>query len=104
MTIYLFFEMMTLVSMPLVLHTQSHEAVMAGLKYLFYSMCGAYMALFGVFVFYHFGTSMDFLPGGVMDPAVLAQNGTILHLGPVSYTHLDVYKRQDLRRLIFVLI
>lgn len=80
-TIYLFFEMMTLVSMPLVLHTQSHEAVMAGLKYLFYSMCGAYMALFGVFVFYHFGTGMDFLPGGVMDPAVLAQNGTILHLG-----------------------
>ena len=81
MTIYLFFEMMTLVSMPLVLHAQSHEAVMAGLKYLFYSMCGAYMALFGVFVFYHFGSSMDFLPGGVMDPAVLAQNGTILHLG-----------------------
>ena len=80
-TIYLFFEMMTLVSMPLVLHAQSHEAVMAGLKYLFYSMCGAYMALFGVFVFYHFGSSMDFLPGGVMDPAVLAQNGTILHLG-----------------------
>ena len=80
-TMYLFFEMMTLVSMPLVLHTQTHEAVMAGLKYLFYSMCGAYMALFGVFVFYHFGKSMEFLPGGVMDSAVLAQNGTILHLG-----------------------
>lgn len=80
-TIYLFFEMMTLVSMPLVLHTQTHEAVMAGLKYLFYSMCGAYMALFGVFVFYHFGKNLEFLPGGAMDPAVLAQNGTILHLG-----------------------
>lgn len=79
-TMYLFFEMMTLVSMPLVLHTQSHEAIMAGLKYLLYSMCGAYMALFGVFVFYYFGDRLDFLPGGVMDLGVLAQNGGILHL------------------------
>lgn len=79
-TMYLFFEMMTLVSMPLVLHTQSHEAIMAGLKYLLYSMCGAYMALFGVFVFYQFGENLNFLPGGVLDGAVVSQNGTILHL------------------------
>lgn len=79
-TMYLFFEMMTLVSMPLVLHSQSHEAVMAGFKYLFYSMCGAYMALFGVFVFYHFGEALDFLPGGVLGSAVLAQNGAVLRL------------------------
>lgn len=79
-TMYLFFEMMTLVSMPLVLHTQSHEAIMAGLKYLLYSMCGAYMALFGVFVFYQYGESLDFLPGGVLNGAVVSQNGVILHL------------------------
>ena len=46
-TFYLFFELLTLSSMPLVLHNGSREAVMAGLKYLFYSLCGAYMALFG---------------------------------------------------------
>ena len=37
-TFYLFFEMLTLSSMPLVLHNGSHEAIMAGLKYLFYSL------------------------------------------------------------------
>lgn len=79
-TMYLFFEMMTLVSMPLVLHTQTHEAVMAGLKYLLYSMCGAYMALFGVFVLYHLGTAMEFVPGGVLSPEMWSVGSGILRL------------------------
>ncbi|MBQ1396187.1 MAG: proton-conducting membrane transporter [Eubacterium sp.] len=80
-TMYLFFELMTLVSMPLVLHTQSHEAVMAALKYLLYSMAGAFMALFGIFVFYQYGGGTDFTAGGVVDAAAAAENGGILHLG-----------------------
>ena len=40
-TMYLFYELMTLCSMPLVMHNGSREAIMAALKYLFYSMCGA---------------------------------------------------------------
>ena len=80
-TMYLFFEMMTLVSMPLVLHTQTHEAVMAGLKYLLYSMCGAYMALFGVFYLYHLGGGpVEFSPGGVLSPEALAQGGILPYL------------------------
>ena len=35
-TMYLFYELMTLASVPLVIHQGSREAVMAGLKYLFY--------------------------------------------------------------------
>lgn len=76
-TMYLFFEMMTLVSMPLVLHTQTHEAVMAGLKYLLYSMCGAYMALFGIFYLYHLGGTLEFVPGGAFSPEVLAEGGAL---------------------------
>ena len=63
-TLYLFFEMMTLTSLPMVLHSLSHEAVMAGLKYLFYSMAGAFMALFGIFYLYANGAGGSFLPGG----------------------------------------
>ena len=37
-TMYLFYEMMTLTSLPLVLHEMTKEAVAAGLKYLFYSI------------------------------------------------------------------
>ena len=46
LTFYLFYEMMTLFSMPLVFHFRSKEAIMAGLKYLFYSLFGAYGVLF----------------------------------------------------------
>jgi len=48
-TYYLFFELLTLSTFPLVLHNGSKEATMAGLKYLFYSLAGAYMCLFGIF-------------------------------------------------------
>ncbi len=65
-TMYLFYEFMTLASFPLVLHNGSREAIMAGLKYLFYSLCGAYMGLFGIFLFHHvFGTAA-FSPGGIL--------------------------------------
>lgn len=77
-TMYLFYELMTLASMPLVLHTGSKEAIMAGLKYLFYSFFGAYMALFGVYFIYKLGNTIEFMPGGVFSPEVLASHQTIL--------------------------
>lgn len=63
-TLYLFFELMTLTSLPMVLHSQSHEAVMAGLKYLFYSIAGAFAALFGIFYFCAHGVGSAFVEGG----------------------------------------
>ena len=63
-TLYLFYEIMTLVSMPLVIHEETREAIMAALKYLFYSFCGAYMALFGIYVLYQYADTLDFVAGG----------------------------------------
>lgn len=63
-TYYVLFEMMTLTSMPLVLHEQTHEAIMAALKYLFYSMGGAFLTLFGLFLFMSEGEGLGFIPGG----------------------------------------
>ncbi len=65
-TMYLFYELMTLTSFPLVLHNGSREAIMAALKYLFYSLCGAYMGLFGIFVLHRFCGNLTFTPGGVL--------------------------------------
>ena len=73
-TFYLLYEMMTLLSLPLVLHNQSHEAIMAGLKYLLYSLVGAYLGLFGLYMIYHYGTTLDFTPGGVLDPTLIAEH------------------------------
>lgn len=78
-TMYLFYELMTLVSLPLVIHTLTKEAIMAGLKYLFYSFCGAYMALFGLFFLNHYGNTLTFSPGGVLDMNLVGGNeGLIL--------------------------
>lgn len=65
-TLYLFFEMMTLTSLPMVLHSLSHDAVMAGLKYLFYSIAGAFAALFGIFYLYGNGLADGFMAGGYL--------------------------------------
>lgn len=78
-TFYLFFEMLTLSSMPLVLHNGSHEAIMAGLKYLFYSLCGAYAALFGIYFISGYSDSLTFTAGGVLNtPAATEHVGLLL--------------------------
>lgn len=70
-TMYLFYELMTLTSMPLVLHNGSREAIMASLKYLFYSMCGAYLGLFGIFFLYRYCDTLAFTAGGSLNPVLL---------------------------------
>lgn len=66
-TMYVFYEMMTLVSMPMVLHNGSREAIMAALKYLFYSMCGAYGGLFGIIFLYRYCDTLTFTAGGTLN-------------------------------------
>ena len=71
-TFYLFYELMTLLSMPLILHNRSKEAIMGGLKYLFYSLFGAYMVLFGLFFLNKYALTLNFVPGGALDPAAVS--------------------------------
>ena len=68
-TMYLCYELMTLVSFPLVLHNGTREAIMAALKYLFYSMCGAYCGLFGIFILNRYADSLTFTAGGTLRSA-----------------------------------
>lgn len=77
-TFYLFFELLTLSSMPLVIHNGSKEAIMAGLKYLFYSLCGAYLSLFGLYFIESYGNTLTFSPGGVLSAGAIAEHGTVL--------------------------
>ena len=77
-TMYLFYELMTIVSFPLVLHNGTREAIMAALKYLFYSMCGAYAGLFGIYILYHYGGSLTFTAGGTLGSAASGQEGILL--------------------------
>lgn len=71
-TMYVCFELVTLLSMPLVMHTMTKEATSAALKYLFYSIAGAFMALLGIFFLAHYSTGLEFVPGGCLDSAAIA--------------------------------
>lgn len=82
-TFYLFFELLTLSSVPLVLHNGSREAVMAGLKYLFYSLCGAYMALFGIYFICRYSDTLTFTAGGVLRTADPSARGLLLVIAMV---------------------
>lgn len=79
-TMYAFFEFLTLASFPLVMHAQSREAVMAGLKYLLYSLFGAYMALFGLFFLCRYTDMVAFIPGGTLNMELAKGNETVLLL------------------------
>ena len=79
-TFYLFYELMTLSSMPLVLHNGSREAIMAALKYLFYSMCGAYLALFGIYFLYQYCDTLNFTAGGTLNMTLASENVGILRV------------------------
>lgn len=70
-TFYLFYEFMTLLSMPFVLHTMTKEAIYAAKKYLFYSVAGASLAVFGFAFLYSVGGSITFTPGGIFSEGLI---------------------------------
>ena len=62
-TFYMFYEAMTLLTVPLVLHNMDKEAVAAAIKYLIYSVIGASAALIGIFFVGSVGGNGDFAAG-----------------------------------------
>ncbi len=76
-TFYVFYEMMTLLSVPMVVHERTPQAVAAGVKYLIYSIFGAMMGLLGIFFFQHYLGSVAFVPGGLAAAGV-PQTGLLI--------------------------
>lgn len=74
-TLYLFYELLTLVTFPLVLYPMTREAVQASRRYLYYSIGGAAFAFIGLVFIMTFSASgtTEFVAGGALD---LARAGT----------------------------
>jgi len=77
-SMYFFFEMLTLFSMPMVLFERAEASIQAALKYLFYSVAGAFLALGLIFVLSQYVTTMDFNLGGNLDANKVANHETLL--------------------------
>lgn len=80
LTMYFFYELLTLVTVPLVMHTLTREAVLASRKYLYYSLGGAAFAFIGLIMVIVYGNTTDFILGGVFDPAKIEGHTNVLLL------------------------
>lgn len=74
-TLYCFYELLTLTTLPLVMHAMTPEAIRAGLKYLALSIGGAAFALVGMIYLYSEGVPLAFRPGGWVEAGVANANG-----------------------------
>lgn len=80
MTMYCFYEMLTLVTLPLIMHTLTREAILASRTYLYYSLGGAAFAFIGMIFILIYGTNPEFVPGGVLDMAKIGDKTNLLLL------------------------
>jgi len=80
LTMYFFYELLTLVTVPLVMHTLTREAILASRKYLYYSLGGAAFAFIGLIMVIVYGNTTDFILGGVLDLNKIGDQTNILLL------------------------
>jgi len=74
LTMYFFYELLTLVTVALVMHTLTREAILAGRKYLYYSLGGAAFAFIGMVFITLYSHDKGFKLGGMLDLSKVGGN------------------------------
>ena len=80
LTMYCFYEMLTLVTLPLIMHTLSRNAILASRTYLYYSLGGAAFAFIGMTFILIYGDNSQFIPGGVLNLVKIGDRTNVLLL------------------------
>lgn len=71
LTVYFFYELLTFITVPLVMHTLTREAILASRKYLYYSIGGAAFAFVGLIFMILYGDTSNFVMGGILDISLI---------------------------------
>lgn len=79
-SLYVFYECLTMVTLPLVTHKKDVQSIRAGRKYLIFSISGAALAFIALIFIMHYGVSTDFVLGGVLDMSKVAGHEVVLRL------------------------
>ncbi|MBR3763596.1 MAG: proton-conducting membrane transporter [Clostridia bacterium] len=77
-TLYVFYECLTLVTLPLVIHKKDAASIRAGRKYLTYSITGAAFAFIALVVLIFLAGSTEFTLGGVVTTEMMNTRGGLL--------------------------
>ena len=78
LTMYFFYELLTLVTVPLVMHSLNRESILAVRRYLYYSIGGAAFALMAMIFLIIYGSTCEFTLGGVLRSDVLREQRNLL--------------------------
>ncbi|MBO4415867.1 MAG: proton-conducting membrane transporter [Lachnospiraceae bacterium] len=89
-SMYIFYEVLTLVTFPLVMHEMSKEALAAGGHYLVYMLGGAAFAFIGMVVVMHNSYSLDFQPGGILNKHAWQNQGMMLVFFFITFVGFSV--------------
>jgi multicomponent Na+:H+ antiporter subunit D len=66
-TFFVFYELLTLATFPLVMHERTHEAKLAAISYLKYTIAGGVLLLLGIAGIYAVTGSHEFVSGGYLE-------------------------------------
>ncbi|MDJ0764749.1 MAG: monovalent cation/H+ antiporter subunit D family protein [Myxococcota bacterium] len=66
LTFFIFYEILTVATYPLVIHKESPEAIRAGRKYLFYTLTAGVFLLAALVIAYAIAGTLEFTPGGFL--------------------------------------
>ena len=69
LTLFLFYELLTVCTYPLVIHDETPQALKAGRKYLAYTLSGGALILLGVVLVQHLAGTLTLSTSGVLSPA-----------------------------------
>jgi multicomponent Na+:H+ antiporter subunit D len=72
LTFFLFYEILTLATWPLVIHKETPEALRAGRVYLGYTLGAGAALLAGIAWVHRLAGTLDFVPGGLLPPGTPA--------------------------------
>ena len=78
LTMYFFYELLTLVTVPLVMHSLTREAILAVRNYLYVSIGGAAFALMSMVFLIVYGDTCEFTLGGVFSAMTQTRYGNLL--------------------------
>jgi len=84
MVLYLFYEILTLVTFPLIIFSETDEALKLGQKYLIYSFVGSSLVLVGMSIFYTSVGNLEFISNASVlnqDPVMMILSYAFLFIG-----------------------
>lgn len=95
-SMYLFYESLTMVTLPLVMHTMTREARKATRKYLYYMIGGTAFAFIGIVFYSLFCNNIEFIFGGNLDMARLSD-----HMDVVLFVYILTFFGFGVKAAVF---